>query len=67
MTIAMRAAALRLSKCADKSSADTAKFTVQGDEREGEAVDLGAVFGKGILTYTLDRCKVLLSYRTVNE
>jgi len=45
----------------------TAKYSVQGDESEGEAVDLGAVFGKGILTYTLNRCKVLRSFcRIVN-
>ena len=45
----------------------TAKYSVQADEREGKAVDLGAVFGKGILTYTLNRCKVLRSFcRIVN-
>ena len=50
-----------------KPSADTAKYTVQGDAREGEAVDLRAIFGKGILTYTLNRCTVLRSfYRIVN-
>jgi hypothetical protein len=43
----------------------TAKYSVETEEREDKAVDLGAVFGKGILAYTLNRCTVLCSFYPV--